>query len=73
MKVDLNQDAVDGLMQSILVQDYKLLCSDIERLEDNQDKLAPYQQKDLEHNREYKLAFEKLMEYYIGFHWEERL
>lgn len=71
MKVDLHPEAVDSLMCSILVQDYKSLCSDIKRLE--MADRSPYQDKDLEHNREYKIAFEKLMEYYIGFHWEEKL
>lgn len=73
MKVDLSPDAVDSLMRSILIQDYKSLCSDIRRLEDNKEKLEKYQLEDLEHNLLYKIAFEKLMEYYIGFQWEQEL
>ena len=67
MKVELNQDAVDGLIQSILLQDYKSLCSDIERLEGIKD-LAKYQQEDLKHNYEYKSAMEKMLEYLSLIH-----
>lgn len=72
MKVELNQDAIDGLMHSILIQDYKSLCADISRLE-NLDDISPYQEKDLAHNYEYQAAMEKMMEYYIGFNWMDQL
>lgn len=72
MKVELTGEAVDGLMRSILLQDYRSLCSDIENLESAKE-LKEYQQQDLEHNREYKAAMEKLMEYYIGFDWRREL
>lgn len=72
MKVELTSEAVDGLMRSILLQDYRNLCSDIENLESAQE-LPQYKQEDLEHNREYKAAMEKLMEYYIGFDWQREL
>lgn len=72
MKVDLTNDAVDGLMHSILIQDYKSLCSDIDNLETSRE-LAEYQKKDLEHNYRYRNAMEILMEYYIGFDWKSRL
>lgn len=72
MMVELTSEAVDGLMRSILIQDYKGLCSDIENLE-SAKKLAPHRQQDLEHNREYKASMEKLMEYYIGFDWQREL
>jgi len=72
MKVELTSEAVDGLMRSILLQDYRSLCSDIENLE-SAKQLKEYQQQDLEHNREYKTAMEKLMEYYIGFDWRREL
>ena len=72
MKVELTSEAVDGLMRSILLEDYKSLCKDITRLENLEDK-SEYQIKDLEHNREYRAAMEKMLEYYIGFHWEQEL
>lgn len=72
MKVDLTSEAVDGLMRSILLQDYKGLCMDIENLESAKD-LPQYKQEDLVANREYKAAMEKLMEYYIGFDWQREL
>lgn len=72
MKVELTSEAVDGLMRSILLADYKSLCSDIVRLE-NMDNRSDYQTKDLENNIEYRAAMEKMMEYYIGYHWESEL
>lgn len=72
MKIELNSEAVDGLIKSILLQDYKGLCSDIANLESAQE-LPEYKQQDLVANREYKAAMEKLMEYYIGFNWQNEL
>jgi hypothetical protein len=72
MIVELNGEAVDGLIKSILIQDYKSLCSDINNLESAQE-LPEYKQEDLAANREYKAAMEKLMEYYIGFQWQQEL
>jgi len=72
MIVELNNEAVDGIVKSILLQDYKSLCSDIENLE-SAEQLPEYKQQDLVANREYKAAMEKLMEYYIGFNWQQQL
>ena len=72
MIVDLNSEAVDGLIKSILIQDYKGLCSDIENLYTFK-KLPEYKQQDLEHNYRYKNAMEVLMEYYVGFDWKEHV
>lgn len=72
MIVELNGEAVDGIVKSILIQDYKSLCSDIESLESARE-LPVYKQGDLVANREYKAAMEKLMEYYIGFNWQQEL
>ena len=72
MIVDLNNEAVDGIIQSILVQDYKGLCEDIDRLEKSK-KLADYQKRDLEHNYRYRNAMEILLEYYVGFNWKDQM
>ena len=72
MIVELNGEAVDGIVKSILLQDYKTLCSDIKNLESVKE-LPEYKQQDLVANREYKAAMEKLMEYYIGFQWQQEL
>jgi hypothetical protein len=72
MMVELTSEAVDGLMKSILIQDYKGLCMDIENLESARE-LPKYKQEDLAANREYKAAMEKLMEYYVGFDWQKQL
>lgn len=72
MIVELNNEAVDGLVKSILIQDYKGLCSDIDNLESARE-LRDYQRQDLEHNYRYRNAMEILMEYYIGFDWKDQL
>jgi hypothetical protein len=72
MKVELTSDAVDGLMKSILLQDYQNLCSDIANLESAKE-LRDYQKKDLEHNYRYRNAMEIIMEYYVGFDWKREL
>ena len=72
MIVELNNEAVDGLIKSILVQDYKGLCSDIANLESAKN-LQEYQRQDLDHNYRYRDAMETLMEYYIGFDWKQQL
>ena len=72
MKVELTSDAVDGLMKSILLQDYQNLCSDIANLESAKE-LRDYQKKDLEHNYRYRNAMEIMMEYYVGFDWKREL
>ena len=72
MLIELNSEAVDGLMQSILVQDYKGIVEDTKRLQKLQDKQS-YQLQDIEHNLRYIDAMETLMEYYVGFNWKEKL
>lgn len=72
MKVELTNEAVDGLMHSILLQDYQGLCDDIHRLE-TMPELAKYQREDLDHNYRYRNAMEILLEYYVGFDWKEKL
>jgi hypothetical protein len=72
MKVELTSEAVDGLMHSILLQDYQGLCEDIKRLE-AMSAPAKYQQEDLNHNYRYRNAMEILLEYYVGFDWKEKL
>ena len=72
MIIELNDQAVDGLIKSMLIQDYKSLCEDIDRLETAKE-LANYQKEDLEHNYRYRNAMEIIMEYYVGFHWKNEL
>jgi hypothetical protein len=72
MMVELTNEAVDGLIKSILIQDYKGLLGDNDRLKKLKDK-ATYQLQDIEHNLRYLDAMETLMEYYVGFDWKEQL
>jgi hypothetical protein len=72
MLVELNHEAVDGLMKSILIQDYQGLVSDNKRLAMIKDK-QPYQFQDMAHNLRYIEAMEILMEYYVGFDWRNEI
>ena len=72
MLIELNSEAVDGLMRSILIQDYKGIVDDTRRLQKVKDKQS-YQLQDIEHNLRYIDAMETLMEYYIGFDWKDKL
>ena len=72
MIIDLNNEAVDGLIKSILIQDYQGLLEDTDHLSKLENK-GVHQLKDLEHNLRYVNAMETLMEYYIGAHWKDQL
>ena len=72
MIIDLNNEAVDGLIKSILIQDYQGLLEDTDRLNNLENK-GVHQVKDIEHNLRYINAMETLMEYYIGAHWKDTL
>lgn len=72
MKVELNNDAVDAIFTSILLQDYKMLKSDIRNLKDTPE-LAPYQKQDLKDNKKYLKAMKTLMTYYVGPDWKKKL
>jgi hypothetical protein len=72
MKVELTSEAVDGLMRSILMQDYRGIVEDTDRLKKVKDKQT-YQLQDIEHNLRYIDAMEVLMEYYVGFDWKDRV
>jgi hypothetical protein len=72
MIIDLNNEAVDGLIKSILIQDYQGLLEDTNRLNKLENK-GVHQVKDIEHNLRYINAMETLMEYYVGFDWKDQL
>lgn len=72
MKVELNNDAVDALLKSVLLQDYKCLTKDIQRLSKLENSFE-YQKEDLENNLRYIQAMETILEYYVGMHWRDEL
>lgn len=71
MMVELNNDAVDNILQSVLMQDYRMLCSDIDKLESAKE-LAEYQKQDLKDHLRYRNALETILEYYVGMQWKDR-
>jgi hypothetical protein len=72
MQVELNNEAVDGLIKSILVQDYKGLKKDTARLKKLENK-SDAQLRDLENNYRYLEAIETSLEYYVGPNWKDEL
>jgi hypothetical protein len=72
MQVELNNEAVDGLVKSILTQDYTGLVKDTERLNALANK-TDAQLRDLENNYRYLAAIETALEYYVGPNWKEQI
>jgi hypothetical protein len=72
MQVELNNEAVDGLVKSILTQDYAGLVEDTKRLKKLKDK-SDAQLRDLENNYRYLAAIETALEYYVGPNWKEQI
>ena len=72
MQVELNNEAVDGLVKSILTQDYRGLIEDTERLKKLKNK-SDAQLRDLENNYRYLEAIETALEYYVGPNWKEQI
>jgi hypothetical protein len=72
MMVELNNEAVDGLVKSILVQDYQGLVADTQRLKKLKNK-SDAQLRDLENNYRYIEAIETALEYYVGPNWKEQI
>lgn len=72
MMVELNNEAVDGLIKSILIQDYNGLVTATQRLKKLKDK-SDAQLRDLENNRRYIEAIETSLEYYVGPNWKEQI
>lgn len=72
MMVELNNEAVDGLVKSILTQDYYGLVEDTQRLKKLKNK-SDAQLRDLENNRRYLEAIETALEYYVGPDWKEQI
>ena len=70
--VELNNEAVDGLIKSILIQDYNGLVTATQRLKKLKDK-SDAQLRDLENNRRYIEAIETSLEYYVGPNWKEQI
>ena len=72
MQVELNSEAVDGLVKSILTQDYVGLVEDTKRLKKLANK-TDAQLRDLENNYRYLAAIETSLEYYVGPNWKEQI
>lgn len=63
IKVDL--DCVEAILRSVLLEDYKGICSEIRTLQEDEDALKEFQKEDLQFNLEFKKGFEILLRYYF--------
>ena len=72
MMVNLDNEVVDGLIKSILTQDYNGLLEDTNQLKMVKNK-SDAQLRDLENNRRYIEAIETSLEYYVGPNWKEQI
>ena len=80
MKIDIDDEVIDGLVKSVIKNDYRLIKENAEMLQAkkalcaNSDlELPKYEQEDLDHNIELIQAFEVIIEYYVGFDWKSEI
>jgi len=67
--ITISDEKADALFREILIQDYRGLRDDINRLE-GQKNIDALDAEDLANNRKYLAAMEGIMEYYI-FDWQK--
>jgi|Laugrespbdmm15sn_2_1035079.scaffolds.fasta_scaffold104043_2 hypothetical protein len=70
MQIDIDSDIFDQLLGVRLQQDYAMLEKQIEELSVLADP-KPYQLEDLKDNLMFKHAMERMLEYYVGYHWKK--
>lgn len=70
MQVDLQTETIDMIMHDMLIQDYKILKSAILKHKENKNP-APCQIEDLKDDKRYLKALKTMLEYYLGWNWEE--
>jgi hypothetical protein len=70
MPVTLPADVLDDIARESLIYHYKTLRKETENLSKKKH-LKEHQQEDLEANLRYIAAFKTVLQYYLGFYWEE--
>ncbi len=66
MKIDISDETVYNLVVDVLMNDYKYLCSDIERYQDKTI-LSDIEQEDLSNWISHRDALEITINYYAGY------
>lgn len=75
MKIQINDESVNDILKSVLVDDYKSLLKSISELEslEKSENIERYEIKDLSDQIRYKNALEITLEYYHGMNWRSLL
>lgn len=75
MKIQINDESVNDILKSVLVNDYKSLLKSISELEslEKSESIERYEIKDLSDQIRYKNALEITLEYYHGMNWRSLL
>lgn len=66
MKIEISDDTAYNLVVDVLMNDYKYLCSDIERYQDKTI-LSDVEQEDLDNWISHRDALETTINYYAGY------
>jgi hypothetical protein len=61
----IGEDTADLLIRDVLKQDYRRICDSIAELEARTEELQPFQQEDLDFEREVRDALIVMMKYYL--------
>jgi hypothetical protein len=61
----IGEDTADLLIRDVLKQDYRRICDSIAELEARTEELQPFQQEDLDFDREVRDALIVMMKYYL--------
>lgn len=75
MKIQINDESVNDILKSVLVDDYKSLLKSISELEslEKSENIERYEIKDLSDQIRYKNALAITLEYYHGMNWRSLL
>lgn len=63
--LQIAEDTADLLIRDIIKQDYRRVCASIAELESRTEELKPFQQEDLDMDREVRDALIVMLKYYL--------
>jgi hypothetical protein len=72
MKIELSDETADQLIRDILIQDYRMIAKDIKNLQSQPD-LKNFEREDLENSQRTIAAMKIILEYYVGYNWQEQV